>query len=1045
MNKKLLSALFIFLCASVVHAVISQSIPSRDIVVSNRNGVAEFSNCEVYGEPGQPHLPVYNCGILLPPDADLNTVTISIRGLKERSVGTYTVRPSPPPMSINGPCWPLNRSIVNGKDIGIYTENMVHPKQYVRVTNKGRMNCFKILAVCVNLARYNPVTRELTRMEAGELAVDFKIDSKYNRSRNRSLQIPASAKKRVENYVVNYTKFASAYDNDFTFINETKMVLVTTEAINSASTKLNNFLISKTARQISVDIATESQWGGTAESLRTWLQENYQENGWEYLLIIGHYKDGVPMMNFPDYTGSTDCLSDWPFAQLDGDFKSDKTIEIHYGRIPIYNNNIEELDAILTKTIAYESVSEEHIGWRKHLLLLGPGFNSGVNMACEPYNYLHENVIEKIPEWDDYRMYGNRWGEPVGDFDEMVGQGDAAIEKIVAKWAEGPFGVISWSTHGSPESAQDVLKSSYTPQLKNDYPGFEICGSCSNATPSNSRNLSWSLLKDASMGVIGGTTITYYGGSFLTSGSDGAWSYHFARTMVEDSMTIGESLTFLREMAPNSFGWQNRAPYVLYGDPTIGAYTCNMESYVAVMSPNGGEEWEQGRSFDIVWMANFDDNVKIELLKGGAVEEVLAASVSPVAPYTWDVPADFPLATDYKIRVTCVVQDTLVDESNGNFTIEEKTKLAITTPNGGENIEKDSEVEIKWEDNLDGNLKIDLIRDSTIYANIVESVPSNGLYKWKVSDLIASGSEYKLRITSIDKDWLYDESDADITIRSPLVYQFPYIQNFDDFEDSTTVFREYWEQLDGDDLDWTVWTGMTPTKYPDQGAATGPDGDHTSGDGNYLYVESSGSNNPDKKADIITPVFDLRYLEKGTCTFWYHMFSDSQEMGDLYVDMSIDEIWEEGVLHFSKDQGDVWKTETIDLTDCHRKKVQFRFRAVTGSGWASDICIDDFSIDGEVSISAKIIKIPSSVDLKANGPRIYYQIPESFNRKQVSIKLYNIQGKSIRTLVKGPVDAGYHIVRLDKPNNGNELAAGFYLCRMKMKGFSKTVKVTLGR
>ena len=253
MNKKLLSALFIFLCASFIHAGISQSIPSRDLVVSNRNGVAEFSNCEMYGEPGQPHLPVYNCGILFPPDADLNTVTIFIRGLKEKSVGTCTVRPSPPPMSIHGPCWPLNRSIVNGKDIGVYAVNMVHPKHYVRVANKGRMNCFKVLAVCVNLARYNPVTRELIRMEAGELTVDFKSDARYNRSRNRSLQIPASTKKRVKNYVVNYTDFATLYESTFSFIKETKMVLVTTEAINSASTKLNNFLISKTARQITVD------------------------------------------------------------------------------------------------------------------------------------------------------------------------------------------------------------------------------------------------------------------------------------------------------------------------------------------------------------------------------------------------------------------------------------------------------------------------------------------------------------------------------------------------------------------------------------------------------------------------------------------------------------------------------------------------------------------------------------------------------------------------------------------------------------------------
>ncbi|MCP4710130.1 MAG: hypothetical protein GY869_16025, partial [Planctomycetes bacterium] len=159
------------------------------------------------------------------------------------------------------------------------------------------------------------------------------------------------------------------------------------------------------------------------------------------------------------------------------------------------------------------------------------------------------------------------------------------------------------------------------------------------------------------MGAIGGTDLTYYGGDYKTSGSDNGWAYKFARFYIADSMTAGEALTALREMAPN-YGWNNRAPYVHYGDPTVGIYTCNIAPYVAVMSPNGTEKWEQGRSFDIVWSANFDDNVKVELLKGGAVEKELAASVSPDGPLTWDVPADFPLGTDYKIRVTCVVEDT---------------------------------------------------------------------------------------------------------------------------------------------------------------------------------------------------------------------------------------------------------------------------------------------------------------------------------------------------------------------------------------------------
>jgi hypothetical protein len=469
-------------------------------------------------------------------------------------------------------------------------------------------------------------------------------------------------------------------------------------------------------------------------------------------------------------------------------------------------------------------------------------------------------------------------------------------------------------------------------------------------------------------------------------------------------------------------------------------------SPLTTLSPNGGEKWERERIFDVKWSTILDGDVKIELLKGSSVHSVIADAVpASDVSFAWEIPNDQDLGEDYKVKITSLSDPTKIDESDEVFGIEEKSMLDLTSPNGGQELEKGSEVEITWDDNLSGNVTIGLFQGENMTLAIAEDIASQSPYKWKITDNVPSAMDYKIRVTSVDKDWLFDENENTITIRNPLVTKFPYVQDFDDFEESTVVFRDYWEQLNNDDLDWTVWTGKTPTKEDDQGAATGPDNDHTSGSGNYLYVESSGSNNPDKKADFVTPIFDLRYLEKGTCTFWYHMFSDNEgndEMGDLYVDLNVDGTWEEGVLHFNGDAGDVWKSETIDLTDCHTKKIQFRFRAVTGDGWASDVCIDDFSIDGQTAISTKVMKVPSLLTMKANGSRIFFQIPESVARKQVSIKLFNIQGKLIRTLVDGNVEAGYHSVRLDRAGNSkSQIAAGLYLCRMEKKGYKKTINV----
>ncbi len=614
----------VLLVVSALFARISISLPYEEVRTGRDAQYAVFSGTELFSEPGQPNLPVYSCGVLLPPDADLNTVTFSIKGLQEENIGTYVVKPALPLYSINGPNWPQDRNIVDGKDMGVYSRNSLFPNKHVAVAGIGRLNCVKVVAVRINLARYNPQSKELVRMKAGELIVDFKNEVNYNRSRNRSLKIPLSNKKRAKAYVVNYDEFADAYDTDFTFIRNSKMVIMTTAAIESASKNLDALIASKANRGIEVQVITESTWGGNASGIRKWLQDNYQEQGLEYVLFIGD-NDDVPMMTFPKFNGSKDCPSQWPYVQLDGsDFKSDKTCEIHSGRIPVYNNDIKELDEILAKTIAYESVGPDDIAWRKNILLCGPGYNSGKNTACVPMNAAYDKYIEPTPGWTAYRMYGDRWDDPVGDFDEDVGQGSSSSTKIIGKWKESQFGVIDWATHGSATSAQDIIASSQTSQIGNDYPGFVLCASCSNAKPSNSNNLSYAVLRDCGMGAIGGTDLTYYGGNYETSGSNNGWMYKYPQYMVTDTMTMGEALTALREFAPN-YDWKNRGPFVLYGDPSIGVTSCNREPFISVLSPNGKEEWEQGKTYEIKWGSNVDGNVKIELLKGGAVDKTLAA------------------------------------------------------------------------------------------------------------------------------------------------------------------------------------------------------------------------------------------------------------------------------------------------------------------------------------------------------------------------------------------------------------------------------------
>jgi hypothetical protein len=175
------------------------------------------------------------------------------------------------------------------------------------------------------------------------------------------------------------------------------------------------------------------------------------------------------------------------------------------------------------------------------------------------------------------------------------------------------------------------------------------------------------------------------------------------------------------------------------------------------------------------------------------------------------------------------------------------------------------------------------------------------------------------------------------------------------------------------------------------------------------------------------------------------MFSADNTMGDLYLDINVDGTWKNDVVHLTDNNGDEWKEQTVDLNDHKGDRVIFRFRGITGSSWCSDICIDDFEIDGTIPINNTVTQLPASFDLKVRGSRLCFQVPDNgASNSHMSIKLYNIQGKLLSTLVNDNVKAGYHSLSLDKiANNGQKLAAGMYLCRMEAKGFTRTINLLL--
>lgn len=166
---------------------------------------------------------------------------------------------------------------------------------------------------------------------------------------------------------------------------------------------------------------------------------------------------------------------------------------------------------------------------------------------------------------------------------------------------------------------------------------------------------------------------------------------------------------------------------------------------------------------------------------------------------------------------------------------------------------------------------------------------------------------------------------------------YPYTEDFD------AGLGAWTNATAGDDFDWTAQVG------PTQSIGTGPDADHTSGNGSYLYTESSYPNDSGQVAILEGPTFaSFQVLE---LRFWYHMLGDSSglTMGTLSVDVSTDggQTWTNDVWTKSGTQGSSWNLAVVDLSSYAGQAVTLRFRGTTAS-YRSDMAIDDIQVDDQL-------------------------------------------------------------------------------------------------
>ncbi|MBN2345120.1 MAG: hypothetical protein JXO51_01940 [Candidatus Aminicenantes bacterium] len=163
-----------------------------------------------------------------------------------------------------------------------------------------------------------------------------------------------------------------------------------------------------------------------------------------------------------------------------------------------------------------------------------------------------------------------------------------------------------------------------------------------------------------------------------------------------------------------------------------------------------------------------DVRIELERWDGAGTHTIRSSHPCDGSPLSYPVP-DGVAAGTYRVKIS---QGSIVGYSGRiGILAYVPPSLTLRQPNGGEVLTHGGMYTIEWDaHNLDGNLRIDLLKGGILYKIIAEShIVNAGFFTWRniltsVRSKVVSGTNFRIHIYTHDRRFS-DRSDADFTIQ----------------------------------------------------------------------------------------------------------------------------------------------------------------------------------------------------------------------------------------------------------------------------------------
>ncbi len=340
------------------------------------------------------------------------------------------------------------------------------------------------------------------------------------------------------------------------------------------------------------------------------------------------------------------------------------------------------------------------------------------------------------------------------------------------------------------------------------------------------------------------------------------------------------------------------------------------------------------------------------------------------------------------------------------------------------------------------------------------------------------GDEFRAEIpgqpyTSIVRYYAYARDVVGLTAYDPpgapgTVYAFAVAPQDTIFQDDFETDKGWIVGVPGDLAIEGIWVREEPVGTEYGGYQIQPEYDHSPSPGEICFVtENEEPGGPADESDVdggkttlLSPLLDLSGRVGATLSYWF--WHSNNRGSNPSQDPWIVKVTSNGVDWITLEDtmestGESWVHRSFLLDDYIEvsEQVQFRFVA-RDQPYASlvEAALDDVLVTGMHNVFTGVEAQPNVV-VRENGldpcrPNPFrLQTRVSFRLVQtgpVSLRIYDVAGRLVATLVEGRTDAGeHHVLWTGRNLAGKRVASGVYFVRLDMPGFTKVQRTTLLR